>query len=100
MGAKQLINTLLVQHLQRYDELHLQYLQAIATCFPHAQQKFKPFLPFKDCSLDRFDGFVPSAQWLRDMYDAFIEEHQLAFNQHTSMLTGKICAIDHSFKVR
>ncbi|KAF8057819.1 hypothetical protein FPV67DRAFT_1394478, partial [Lyophyllum atratum] len=46
-----------------------------------------------------FHGFVPSAQWLRDIYDQFIEEHRDQFNQHTAMLTAKICAIDHSFKL-
>jgi hypothetical protein len=104
MGAKQFSNTLLVQHLQSYDQLHLSYLQTLAlyALSPNSQlnkQRFKPFLPFHDRSSDGFQGFVPSAQWLRDIYDMFVEKHQQELNQHTSMLTGSICAIDHSFKV-
>jgi hypothetical protein len=33
------------------------------------------------------------------VYDHFIEAHRKDFNQHTAMLTGNVCAIDHSFKV-
>lgn len=61
--------------------------------------KFKPFLPFEDKSPDGLQGFVPSSQWLRDVYDSLIEEHQAEFNQHMSMLTGTICGIDHSYKL-
>ncbi|KAF8075929.1 hypothetical protein FPV67DRAFT_1396848, partial [Lyophyllum atratum] len=103
MGAKQFSNAILIQHLQNYDSIHLRYLQTLAqpslfTTGPLAQ-KFKPFLPFNDRSSDGYHGFVPSSQWLRDVYDTFIEEHRSDFNQHTAMLTGKICAIDHSFKL-
>uniref|UniRef100_A0A8H7Y1A9 3'-5' exonuclease n=1 Tax=Psilocybe cubensis TaxID=181762 RepID=A0A8H7Y1A9_PSICU len=46
------------------------------------------------------DGIsCPNAQWIRDMYDSFIEKHGHDFNQHTAMLTGEICAIDHSHKI-
>ncbi|GLB43789.1 putative essential for the formation of DNA replication focal centers [Lyophyllum shimeji] len=107
MGAKQFSNALLVQHLQSYDLLHLRYLQRIAQLAesgsvlltgpsPH---KFKSFLPFDDKSPDGLQGFVPSSQWLRDVYDSLIEEHKDEFNQHMSMLTGSICGIDHSFKL-
>ena len=32
-------------------------------------------------------------------YDDFIEKHEMDFNQHTAMLSGDICALDHSLKV-
>lgn len=60
---------------------------------------FKPFLAFDDETEDGFHGFTPNAQWLWDVYDHFIECYQNDFNQHTAMLTGNVCAIDHSFKL-
>ncbi|KAG6825492.1 hypothetical protein H0H92_003568 [Tricholoma furcatifolium] len=105
MGARQFSNALLVQHLQKYDLLHLSYLHTLATdagslfaTRPFAR-KFKLFLPFDDKSSDGLQGFVPSAQWLRDVYDSFVNEHRNELNQHMSMLSGDICAIDHSFKL-
>ncbi len=103
MGPKRFSDALRVQHLLRYDALQLQYLEFIAErtlerCLPDAK-KYKAFLPFDDTSLGGPHGFVPSAAWLRDIYDRFIEEHHQDFDQHTAMLSGKICAIDHSFKV-
>ncbi|KAL6304628.1 hypothetical protein BKA93DRAFT_718075, partial [Sparassis latifolia] len=103
MGAKQFSDALRVQHLCHYDNLHLQYLQflqgrRIIAEWPR-DQIFLPFLPFDDTSLDGFHGFVPSSQWLRDMYDQFMEEHASEINQHTAMLSGEICTIDHSHKI-
>lgn len=103
MGAKQFSNALLVQHLQNYDQLHLSYLHTLATrpllSSLFKDTKYESFLPYADQSANGLHGFVPSSQWLRDIYDDFIELHQQDFNQHMSMLTAKICAIDHSFKV-
>ncbi|KAF8056942.1 hypothetical protein FPV67DRAFT_1637573 [Lyophyllum atratum] len=102
MGAKQFSDALRIQHLQRYDELHLQYLHSLAQRRGVSMwrgQKFKSFLPFEDTSPDGLHAFIPSSQWLRDMYDQFIEQHKDAFNQHTAMLSADICAIDHSHKV-
>jgi len=102
MGAKQFSDALLVQNLLRYDELHLQYLDFLAHRCQALDRftlvKYKSFLPFDDRSPDGYHGFVPSSQWLRDVYDNFIEEHRHDFNQHMGMLTAEICAIDHSHK--
>ncbi|KIK60525.1 hypothetical protein GYMLUDRAFT_261499 [Collybiopsis luxurians FD-317 M1] len=57
------------------------------------------FPPFQEQSPNGFAGFVPSAQWLQDLYDNFIEQHVQEMNQHTAMLSGDIIAIDHSFKM-
>ncbi len=103
MGAHQFSTTIRVQHLERYDRIQLQYLRTIATRSSLSSfltgLKFKAFLPYDDRSNDGAHGFVPGAMWLRDTFDAFIEKHEQEFNQHTAMLTGQICAIDHSFKV-
>lgn len=102
MGPKQVSDALRVQHLKRHDTLHLQYLHSLVTRTTAAnflKQSFEPFLPFNDDSDTGFNGFVPSAQWLRDTYDGFIESHQHELNQHMALLSGEICAIDHSHKV-
>jgi hypothetical protein len=103
MGAKQFSDALRIQHLQRYDELNLQYMRSLAARHSLAEwqgRKFEPFPPFSDQTPNGFHGFVPSSQWLRDMYDKFVEDHQHELNQHTSMLSAEICAVDHSHKVR
>jgi len=101
MGAKQFSDALCVQHLLKYDELHLQYLHELAfrSLEGWLGQKYETFLPFDNISPQGLHGFVPSARWLKDMYDGFIEEHRHSFNQHTAMLSAEICALDHSHKV-
>lgn len=102
MGAKQFSDAIRMRHLQRYDELQLQYLQSIATGASFSNwtgEKFKAFLPFEDSSNEGYHGFVPSSQWFRDMYDDFVEEHDQDYNQHRAMLTNDIGSVDHSHKV-
>ncbi|KAF8996468.1 hypothetical protein BDZ89DRAFT_918852, partial [Hymenopellis radicata] len=99
MGAHQVANMFRMQHLRRYDELRLQYLHRKASSINLPGQTYQPFLPFEDRSNKGFHGFVPSGQWLRDVYDAFIEQYQVVFDQHTGMLSGRVCAIDHSHKL-
>ncbi|KJA22277.1 hypothetical protein HYPSUDRAFT_202294 [Hypholoma sublateritium FD-334 SS-4] len=53
-------------------------------------KQYPSFLPFNDTSTDGPRNFVPSAQWLRDLYDMFIEEHQQDFNQHMALLSAEI----------
>lgn len=99
MGAHQVSAMFRVQHLLRYDELRYQYLDTMVSCLNSPGQRYEAFLPFDNNSNKGFHGFVPSGQWFRDVYDNFIESHINSFNQHTAMLTGRICAIDHSHKV-
>jgi hypothetical protein len=102
MGAKQFSDALRVQHIEKYHNLHLQYLHWLTECQSMNKWmgvKYKAFLPYEDRSPEGFGGFVPSSQWLRDVYDDFIEEHHPQFDQHTAMLSAEICAIDHSHKV-
>src|SRR6266487_470988 len=89
MGAKQFSDSLRVQHLEQYDKLHLQYLHWLTehqNMSDWMGKQFKSFPSYQDRSPDGFGGFSPSAQWLRDVYDGFIEEHRQEMNQHTSML--------------
>jgi hypothetical protein len=101
MGSKQFADALRVQHLLHFDYLHLQYLEFLSehTLASWAGEKYKSFLAYHDRSPDGPHGFVPSAQWLRDLYDNFIEDHRPDFNQHMGMLTAEVAAIDHSHKV-
>uniref|UniRef100_A0A8H8CGB6 3'-5' exonuclease n=1 Tax=Psilocybe cubensis TaxID=181762 RepID=A0A8H8CGB6_PSICU len=104
MGTKQFSDGLRTQHLLRHDLLNLQYLTHLCERRNTLDgtwnnRKFESFLPFNDTSPRGRHGYIPSAQWIRDMYDSFIEKHGHDFNQHTAMLTGEICAIDHSHKI-
>ncbi|KAF9529747.1 hypothetical protein CPB83DRAFT_882672 [Crepidotus variabilis] len=102
MGAKQFADSLRVQHLQRYDELHAQYLNYLSSRLgvdTWRGRKYKSFLAFENLTDEGYHGYVPGSQWLRDMYDNFIEDHRQDFNQHMGMLSAEICAIDHSHKV-
>lgn len=102
MGAKQFSDALRVQHLLRYDMIQLQYLRYLSSRKSNgslAGRIYQTFLPFGDTSPNGPCGFVPSATWLRDVYDNYIESKSHHINQHTSMLPANICAIDHSHKV-
>lgn len=102
MGTKQFSNTLRISHLLSYDALRLQYLSAVLerkSISKFLNRSFQNFPPFDDTSKTGYSGFISSSQWSRDLYDTFIESHRAEINQHMSMLTANICAIDHSHKV-
>ncbi|KNZ75180.1 hypothetical protein J132_04665 [Termitomyces sp. J132] len=99
MGASEVAEMFRMQHLQRYDEIRLQYLHTKAAHIHLPHQHYEPFLSFEDQSDNGFHGFTPSGQWLRDVYDDVMEGHRDTLNQHTAMLPGRVCAIDHSHKI-
>jgi hypothetical protein len=103
MGSKQFADVLRVRHLEHYDKLQVSYLTSLVKAKEMAgwrNKKYPSFLPFEDVSPNGYDhGFVPSSQWLRDLFDQFIESHSFDFDQAISLLSASICAIDHSFKV-
>jgi len=103
MGPKQFSDALRVVYMEKHDLLHLQYLYLIQESNVRVWVEnilFQSFVPFTDMSSNGFHGFVPSSQWLRDVYDTFIEEHLQDFDQHCAMLSSEIYALDHSHKVR
>jgi hypothetical protein len=101
MGAKQFSDAVRVQHLLRYDSLHQQYLHVLLErqLDKWTGRRYPAFPPFDSPDAEGPRSFVPSAQWLSDVYDSFIEEHQHDFNQHMALLPADVCAIDHSHKV-
>jgi hypothetical protein len=103
VGAKQFSDSLNVLHRRRYEMLEVQYMETIlarAQAPGWRLQTFDPFPDFEDQGPNRFNALIPSGQWLRDMYDKFIEAHEKEFDQHTSTLGSDVYAIDHSHKVR
>ncbi|KAJ6460535.1 hypothetical protein C8R45DRAFT_1179980 [Mycena sanguinolenta] len=98
MGAKQFADALRVRHLEQYDKLHISHLSTLAERIYGAIYGTE-VLPFEDRSDDGFHGFLPSSQWLRDVFDKFVEEHGHEYDQHTALLSAYIAAIDHSFKL-
>ncbi|KAG6808759.1 hypothetical protein H0H92_002998 [Tricholoma furcatifolium] len=99
MGTSEVAEMFRMQHLRRYDELRLQYLYTKVSQMNIPCQTYTPFLPFTDTSDQGFHGFTPSGQWFRDVYDDVIEGYRDTLNQHTAMLSGRVCAIDHSHKI-
>ncbi|KAJ6492742.1 hypothetical protein C8R47DRAFT_1012819 [Mycena vitilis] len=99
MGAEEVADLFRMQHLRRYDEIRLQYLRTKVKQMNLPGRTYEAFLPFDDRSASGFHGFTPSGQWLRDVYDDFIETYRDVLNQHTGMLSGRILAIDHSHKL-
>ncbi|KAJ7165396.1 hypothetical protein C8R46DRAFT_900488 [Mycena filopes] len=102
MGAKQFSDALRVRHLEMFDKLQISYLWTVAEIQGISKwqgRKFRAFKVFDDTSADGYHGFVPSSQWLRDLFDKFMEYHGHDLDQAMSMLSGYINAIDHSFKL-
>ena len=100
LGAQQFAKIIHVQHLRRFDFLQIQYLEMIDAMrinSPWKNSTFEAFSAFNDPL--GYSGYVPSSRWFRDVYDSYIELHLPRINQYTSMLTGRIVAIDHSHKV-
>ncbi|KAH6903571.1 hypothetical protein BKA70DRAFT_1433611 [Coprinopsis sp. MPI-PUGE-AT-0042] len=102
MGLKQFADAVLAEHLLGYDHLELQYMDflayntAVKSWIGNTYQAFKAF---DNRSPNGYHGFVPSAQWFRDMYDDFIEEHRHHIDQDMALRTAEICAVDHSHKI-
>lgn len=99
MGMTQIAEMFRNQYLRGYDELKMQYLHTKVPTAGLPGQTYIPFPPFEDLSPNGFHGSTPSATWLRDVYISFIEHYKDVLNQHTAMLSGRVCAIDHSHKV-
>lgn len=101
MGPKKFSDALRLHHLLQYDILQIQYLEFLNTCTldQWIGEKYLSFLPFDDRSPDGPHGYIPSASYLRDIYDTFIEQHRDAIDQNMAMRSCRVGAIDHSHKV-
>ncbi|KAF5334096.1 hypothetical protein D9611_014996 [Ephemerocybe angulata] len=103
MGAKQVSDSLRHQHLVHYDTLRLQYfhqLQAARGVNAWLGRAFDSFnLRFEDRTPMGYHGYVPSGQYIREMFDVMIEEHRDEYHQHMAMLPLTIAAADHSHKL-
>ncbi|KAM6501786.1 hypothetical protein JOM56_001763 [Amanita muscaria] len=81
IGPLPFANMIRINHIRRYEQLHLQYLELIYARerAPYARYlpQFEPFGEFSD----------------RDGYAGF------EMDQYTSMLSSELLQIDHSFKV-
>lgn len=102
MGSKQFSDLLRTQHLLRYDKQHLQYLEHVYSLqlSEWLGHKFRSFPEFEDRGPAGYQGYVPGGEWLRNMYDLYIEEHGDEIDQYTALLSAQVCALDHSHKVR
>jgi hypothetical protein len=100
LGAKQFSDLLHTLHLCKFDLMQIQYLKIIdvmhLTC-PWSNTIYEPFSSYDDP--EGYAGFVPCSQWLQDLFDCFIEKHNIDIKQFTAMLSARICAIDHSHKI-
>lgn len=103
MGSKQFADAVRVQAMRRFDEMHLRYLWGI-----HYRRKnpsvrdpktYMAFPDFSDKTPDGFHGYTPSSHLLREIYDAFIEDHEAELDQHQAMRSLDIGSLDHCHKV-
>ncbi|KAG2220742.1 hypothetical protein INT45_007354 [Circinella minor] len=105
VGPKRFHNILRELHRLTYARRYLQYLQAV---FIRQQQQptlrqhlFKEeiisFSTFDDRS--KYAGHVPSPQYLRSFYTAYIAELRSFMDKQMEILDGKYLKGDHTFKI-
>jgi hypothetical protein len=101
IGPVPFANMIRTNHIRRYEQLHLQYLEMLYERQNgplHFLGKHKPFSAFDDHN--GYAGFIPTGRYFRDFYVKYIGFHAQEINQYTAMLSAKFLQIDHSFKVR
>ncbi|KAG2219719.1 hypothetical protein INT45_006051, partial [Circinella minor] len=105
VGPKRFHNILRELHRLTYARRYLQYLQAV---FIRQQQQptlrqhlFKEeiisFSTFDDRS--KYAGHVPSPQYLRSFYTAYLAELRSFMDKQMEILDGKYLKGDHTFKI-
>lgn len=101
VGPGPFAETIRINHLCRYEQLQLQYLEIVYARQHSAMAKllgkFEPFSAFND--REGYAGFIPSPRYFRDFYVHFITSHASSMDQYTAMLSARILQIDASFKV-
>lgn len=102
IGPGPFAETIRINHLRRYEQRQLQYLEIVYarqhSAIAKLLGKFEPFGAFNN--RNAYAGFVPSARYFRDFYIHFISSHASSMDQYTAMLSARILQIDASFKVR
>ena len=101
IGPYPFAQILRTNHLRRYEQLHLQYLEFLYTRHStplHFTGRFQPFSAYND--RNGYAGYTPSGRYIRDFYVQFMESNAKEIDQYTAMLSANILQVDHSFKVR
>ncbi|KAH8068402.1 hypothetical protein BXZ70DRAFT_1069038 [Cristinia sonorae] len=101
IGPQPFAEMIRTNHTRRYEQLHLLYLEMVYrklhSPLSHMLSGFIPWPAFSDRS--GYAGFTPSANYFRDFYINMTRARASEMDQVTAMLSSKILAIDHSFKV-
>jgi Domain of unknown function (DUF6729)/3'-5' exonuclease len=100
LGNKQISDLFQMTAKLKHTQLQIQYHEMVNSLrdkLPWNNVPFPAFSSFEDSN--GFAGHIPGSQWLRDVFDCYIEKHIATINQFTSMLSAYICAIDHSHKI-
>ena len=100
IGPYPFAQILRTNHLRRYEQLHLQYLEFLYAGHStplHFTGSYQPFSAYND--RNGYAGYTPSGHYIRDFYVQFMGSHAKEMDQYTAMLSANILQIDHSFKV-
>jgi len=98
VGAKQFSDGLRAAHKEHFHKIYLQYLSLILKGLAFHQLQKTTFPDFGSFDSE-YAGFVPSARWLRNLYDADVMKETPILDQQMSMISICIGATDHSHKV-
>lgn len=109
IGPHRLSKVLRVLHTERYDELQLQYyanasdevykpsIRTSVLGLHKDPSKFEEFSNFEDKK--KYNGYVPSANYISYVYSSLIAEVRPMMDQLMSFLDGVVLKGDHSFKI-
>jgi hypothetical protein len=103
-GATHFSNLVRSQHLHRYDVKCLNYLKAVLRRVELRDENDEGAVTYPDlgtyADTEGNCGFVPSAPWFVNIYNNYINSMRPHIEQHASMQSLDVLALDHSFKVR
>ncbi|KAF7722500.1 hypothetical protein EC973_003092 [Apophysomyces ossiformis] len=100
MGPGPVSRAISEYHHLRHDTLELQFMaerQRIAMEQQRGSLANPTFSSFGD--KNGYSGTVPSAKYLTDMYNEYVELHLKEHYKHTSTLSATVFNVDHSHKV-
>lgn len=101
IGPVPFAEMLRVLHVRRYEKLYTEYLETVQTRATAVRAgllaRHERFRDWND--VHGYAGYVPSAKFFRNFYDALVESRASEMDQHTAMLSARVLCIDHSHKV-